>query len=145
MKKGTAARREARRLVLQALYQMELTGDNAGVVESQFRVEQDVKRADMSYFGELLSGIANSKLDLLQEMVPLLDRTVGELDPVEKSILLIGCYELMQRREVPYRVAINEGVELAKQFGASESYRFINSILDAVARLHRQVELPKSV
>ena len=71
MKKGTAARREARRLVLQALYQMELTGDNAGVVESQFRVEQDVKRADMSYFGELLSGIANSKLDLLQEMVPL--------------------------------------------------------------------------
>ena len=119
---------------MQALYQMSMTGDSAGVAVAQFRAEQDMAHADITYFEELLLGIDIKRADLLQSIGSVADRPVSELDPVEKAILLIGTYELQHRLDVPFRVVINEAVELAKQFGASESYRFVNSILDVLAR-----------
>ena len=119
---------------MQALYQIQMTGDSAHTVSGQFCSEQNMDRVDVDYFKELLSGIAKEEQGLLSSFEPILDRPLAELDPVEKSILLIGSFEMQHRLDVPYRVVINEGVELAKQFGASESYRYVNSILDALAK-----------
>ena len=141
MKTTTAARSRARRFTLQALYQMQLTGDLATEVERQFRADNDMKRVDTTYFHELLSGVAARESELLEVIVPKLDRGINEIDPVEKAILLIGTFELTERIDIPYRVVINESIEMAKQFGASESYKYINSILDQQAKECRQTEL----
>lgn len=141
MKSSRAARRKARRFVLQALYQMEMTGHTVNVVEQQFRAEQEMKGTDMVYFHELLNGTVQYRSSILASIEPVIDRKLEELDPVEKVILLIGGFELTHRVEIPYRVVISEGVELAKKFGATESHRFINSVLDALARISRQYEL----
>jgi N utilization substance protein B len=141
MKSTVAARTKARRFTLQALYQMQMTGDAAAEVERQFREDNDMKRVDTTYFHDLLSGIAAKEDQLLESITPKLDRDLKEIDPVEKAILLIGTFELMERIDLPYRVVINESVELAKLFGASESYKYVNSILDQQAKLFRQTEL----
>lgn len=104
------------------------------MVTKQFCSEQNMDRADVDYFKGLLSGIAKEEQALLSSIEPIIDRPLAELDPVEKSILLIGSFEMQHRLDIPFRVVINEGVELAKKFGASESYRFVNSILDALAK-----------
>ena len=133
-KKNTpAARSKARRFVLQALYQMKLTGMNAGDVERQFRQDHDMKRVDTEYLHEILSSINRIKGDLTETIAPKLDREFEELDPVEAAALYIGCYELLHRIDIPYRVAINESVELAKQFGAAESHKLVNAVLDSIA------------
>lgn len=144
MKSVAAARSKARRFTLQALYQIQLTGDSATEVEQQFLCDHDMKRVDTSYFHELLSGIAAAEDTLLAAIIPKLDRDLKEIDPVEKAILLIGSFELMEKIEVPYKVVINEGVELAKLFGASESFKYVNSILDQLAKQYRKAELRKS-
>ncbi|MCZ6500946.1 MAG: transcription antitermination factor NusB [Gammaproteobacteria bacterium] len=138
--KSIAARKKARRFTLQALYQMQLTGDSASVVEQQFLCDHDMKRVDTTYFHELLQGIAAQEDTLLETIKPTLDRDLKEIDPVEKAILLIGGFELMERIDVPYKVVINEAVELAKLFGASESFKYVNSILDQLAKQYRQVD-----
>ena len=130
-------RSKARRIALQALYQIEMTGDPAGVVKSQFcsdQNKQNLKGTDITYFEELLDGIDLHRSELLATISPVLDRSLDKLDKVEKAILLIGSYELLHRADIPYRVSINEGIELAKQFGATESHRYINSILDSLAQ-----------
>ena len=130
-------RSKARRIVLQALYQIEMTGDPAGVVKSQFcsdHNKQNLKGTDITYFEELMDGIDQHRSELLETISPVLDRSLDKLDQVEKAILLIGSYELLHRADIPYRVSINEGIELAKQFGATESHRYINSILDSLAQ-----------
>ena len=128
---------------MQALYQMQLTGDSAAEVERQFLEDNNMKRVDTTYFHELLSGVAAKESELLETIVPKLDRAVDELDPIEKAILLIGTFELMERIDLPYRVVINESIEMAKQFGASESFKYVNSILDQQAKEFRQAELRK--
>jgi N utilization substance protein B len=134
------ARSLARRLALQALYQMSMTGDSANEVCTQFAALQDMKGVDRKYFEMLLRGVEASRDDLLAMLAPHLDRKVEQLDPVERSILLIGSYELVNCIDVPFRVAINEAIELARTFGASEGHRYVNSILDRVARIHRVTE-----
>jgi transcription antitermination protein NusB len=140
MKSVAASRRKARRFTLQALYQMQLTGDSASVVEQQFLCDHDMKRVDTAYFHELLAGIADREEALLESIRPKLDRDMKTIDPVEKAILLIGSFELMDRIDIPYKVVINEAIELAKLFGASESFKYVNSILDQLAKHYRQVE-----
>ena len=141
MKKPTpAARSRARRFALQALYQMQLSGCSAADVESQFRQDFDMKRVDTAYLHDLLTGIDEERVALVDTFVPELDRPEAELGPVERAVLLIGTFELLHRIDIPFRVVINENVELAKQFGGSESHRLVNSVLDAVARQHRTVE-----
>jgi len=136
-----AARRKARRFILQALYQMQMTGDPSETVEVQFRQDHDMKNVDTLYFHEMLLAVDTSRQEL-DEMITLkLDRKFSELDPIEMCILRLGTSELKQRIDIPFRVVINESVELAKQFGAAESHKYINSILDLVAKDLRAIEV----
>ncbi|KAA9000090.1 transcription antitermination factor NusB [Affinibrenneria salicis] len=128
-----AARRRARECAVQALYSWQLSKNDIADVELQFLSEQDVKGVDIAYFRELLAGVATQadKLDAL--MVPYLSRQLGDLGQVEKAVLRLALYELSKREDVPYKVAINEAIELAKVFGAEDSHKFVNGVLDKVA------------
>ncbi|MBE9395876.1 transcription antitermination factor NusB [Pontibacterium sp. N1Y112] len=137
----TAQRRSARSFALQALYQWQLAGQPVNEIDAQFRVDNDMRNTDVRLFSELLIGVASRKSELDERYKPFLDRELSELDPVELTVLRIGAYELMHRLEVPYRVAINESVELAKVFGATESHRYVNGILDKLAQRVRMAEV----
>lgn len=134
-------RSKSRRCALQALYQWQMAGQDLADIESQFFAEQDLAGADHAYFSELLRCIPRLTTELDARYGALLDRSVEELDPVELAILRIGVYELMHHPEIPFRVIINEGVELAKTFGADQSHRYINGVLDKVAHALRTVEM----
>ncbi|MBB3104180.1 transcription antitermination factor NusB [Azomonas macrocytogenes] len=136
----SATRRAARSLAMQALYQWHMAGQSLSEIEAQFRVDNDFMPVDGAYFHELLHGVARQKSEIDQAIEPLLDRPLTELDPVELAILRLSTYELMQRLDVPYRVVINEGIELAKTFGATEGHKFVNGVLDKLAPRLRAAE-----
>jgi transcription antitermination protein NusB len=138
--RAAAARSRARRLLLQALYQRSLTRHDAGVLLDQFRQDADYARADDAYFRELLFAIPEAEGRLDAVIQDCTDRPVAQLDPVEHAILRIGVYELAERREVPWRVVVNEGVELSHRFGAAEGHKFVNAVLDRAARTLRAGE-----
>lgn len=131
----------ARQRLLQALYQWQHTGQDVHEIEVQFLTEQEMGKVEVPYFRELLHKILESVEQLDAEIEPLLDRPMAQVDPVEKAILRIGTYELMHKPEIPYRVAINEGVELAKVYGADQSHKYVNGILDKIAQKLRAVEV----
>lgn len=135
-----AARRRARECAVQALYSWQLSKNDIADIELQFLSEQDVKDVDISYFRELLAGVAMQaeKLDAL--MAPYLSRQLEELGQVERAVLRIALFELSKREDVPYKVAINEAIELAKVFGAEDSHKFVNGVLDKVAPTVRQTK-----
>jgi N utilization substance protein B len=135
-----AARSRARRFVLQALYQMQLSGCSAADVETQFLQDFEMKRVDTDYLHDLLVGIEANRQELTEIFSAKLDRTSDELDPIERAVLWIGTFELAHRIDVPFKVSIDESVELAKQFGAAESHRLVNSVLDVLAKELRTVE-----
>ena len=135
------ARSKARRCALQAIYQWQVGGHAIAEVEAQFLAEQDLAQADVAYFSELLRCVPAHTAELDAHMAPYLDRPVGELDPVELAILRIGICELAHHPEIPFRVVINEAVELSKVFGAEQSYRYINGVMDKIARDLRGAEL----
>jgi len=137
----TEMRRSARSFALQALYQWSMAGQSANEIEAQFRVDNDMTRTDVQLFSELLRGVTSGSKDLDEAYRPFLDRPLTDLDPVELSVLRIGAYELIHRLQVPYRVAINESVELAKVFGATESHKYVNGILDKLAQRVRAAEI----
>ncbi|MDW5500513.1 transcription antitermination factor NusB [Pseudomonas lundensis] len=128
-----AARRRARECAVQALYSWQLSKNDIADVEHQFLSEQDVKDVDIAYFRELLSGVAVNAGLLDSLMAPVLSRQLDELGQVERAVLRIALYELKMREDVPYKVAINEAIELAKTFGAEDSHKFVNGVLDKVA------------
>jgi len=128
-----AARRRARECALQALYSWQISNNDIADVEYQFLAENDVKDVDVLYFREILTGVANNSDFLDKLMQPHLSRRLDELGQVEKAALRISLYELSKRDDVPYKVAINEGIELAKTFGAEDSHKFVNGVLDKVA------------
>ncbi len=128
-----AARRRARECALQALYSWQLSNNEIADVEYQFLAENDVKDVDVLYFREILAGVANNSAYLDNLMQPHLTRRLDELGQVEKAALRISIYELSKRDDVPYKVAINEGIELAKTFGAEDSHKFVNGVLDKLA------------
>jgi N utilization substance protein B len=138
---NTTARRNARHYALQAMYQWQLSGATTEDIEAEFIAQQITKKVDLEYFKELLHGIPRYHKDLDQEFVPFLRRPLAEIDPVELAILRISTYELTQRLDIPYRVVINEALELAKKFGSVEGYKFVNGVLDQVARKIRTVEI----
>ncbi len=137
----TSQRRAARSFALQALYSWQLTGNPINELEAQFRVDNDMAGADLKLFSELLRGVASRKTELDETYEPFLDRMLDDLDPIELTTLRIGTYELVQRTDMPYRIAINESVELAKIFGATDSFRYVNGILDKVAQRVRMAEI----
>lgn len=141
MKPDKAARSRSRKFLVQALYQAQMTGDEFASVVDPFIEEHNMKRADLDYFREVLKGIHLDLPALTGHISDKLDRSFDELDFIERGILLLGCYELVARIDIPYKVVINEAVELAKVFGATDSYKYVNSVLDAIARETRVVEI----
>jgi N utilization substance protein B len=135
--RNSGARTVARKLALQALYRWQLNACEWQDLVQEFATDADMPRADAEYFEALIAAICRSHDELDAALAPLLDRKPTELDPVEHALLLIGSYELQHRHEVPFRVVINEAVNLARRFGATDGHKFINGVLDRAARLWR--------
>ena len=143
-KKGFSkfARVRARRSVVQALYQWSMDEKAMSDVIREFEADRtELNKADIEYFRELLNGV-NKNIDELERILaPLLDRPLSDIDPVEKAILQLGIYELLYHIELPWRVVLNESIELAKMFGADQSHKYVNGILDKAAHQIRTLEL----
>ena len=137
-------RSRARRLALQGLYEWQLSGNAPAEIETRYLIEKQGTRLDVAYFRELMKEVPKHVAELDEYIAPLLSRPFDEVDPVEKSVLRLGAYELAYHPEIPYRVVINEAVELAKTFGAEQGHRFINGIMDRLAASLREVEVRAS-
>jgi len=135
------ARTKARRNAVQALYQWQLAGDDLADIEAQFLAEYDMKKVDVEYFKQLFRQVPLHLHELDDHLIPFLDRTVDEIDPVERAVLRLAVYELEFCLDVPYRVVINESIELAKRFGAEHGHKYVNGIVDQVAKKLRAVEI----
>jgi N utilization substance protein B len=127
--------------VLQGLYQRQLAGSTAADIRLQLAESRGYERADAAFFGELWEGVAPRFDALCAELAPLLDRAVGDLSPIERAILAIGAWELSHRPDIPYRVVINEAVELAKVYGGTDGHRYVNGVLDKYAAGARAAEI----
>ncbi|MHA6909204.1 transcription antitermination factor NusB [Ralstonia pseudosolanacearum] len=136
-----SARRRARELALQGLYQWLLNRNDPGVVEAHLHDAQGFNKADRAHFDALLHGAIREEATLTESFTPFLDRPVSELSPVERAALLVGAYELVHCVDIPYKVVINEAVELAKTFGGVEGYKYVNGVLDKLAAQVRAVEV----
>ncbi len=135
------AKTNARRCAVQALYQWQMSGDSLSRIETYFLEEEHLKGAQKNYFSELFHGVPK-QLDVIDAaLAEFVDRPVEKIDPVERAILRIGVYELINRLEIPYKVVINEGVNLAKDFGAEGSHKYVNGILDKISQKLRAVEI----
>jgi N utilization substance protein B len=132
----------ARRSVVQALYQWELTGQVGAGVEDSFLNDWGLEGVDQEYFKQLVQGILKYTAELDRVLEKCLDRDLASVDPIERTVLRIGTYELQFRPEIPVRVVLNEAIELARVFGAEEGYRFVNGVLDRCQKLCRGSELP---
>ena len=136
-----AGRRKARHYGMQALYQWHMAGASLSDIEAEFRADYDFSHVDLEYFQALLHGVPASVDELEAILEPLLDRRLEELDPIERTLLRMGTWELRERIDVPYKVVINEAVALAKKFGATDGHKYINGVLDKAARQLRKVEI----
>jgi N utilization substance protein B len=140
----SGSRRVAREYVLRGLYSWQLSRQDRIDIAAALREDPQFKKADDSYFGQLFQGVLESIDDLNAAIAPHLDRAMDELSPIEKGILLIGAYELANCPDVPYRVAINEAVELAKQYGGTDGHKYVNGVLDKLAKILRPDEISLS-
>jgi len=140
-----SARRRSREFALQGLYEWLLSGDagnaNAGAIDAHIRGIPGFEKSDSIHFDALLHGSIAHAATLRATITPHLDRPMSELSPVEHAVMLIGAYELEHHREIPYRVVINEGVELAKSFGGTDGFKYVNGVLDKVAAVVRADEI----
>lgn len=131
---STGARSRTRDLIVQALYQMQIAGHDEAELLAQFHERPDYQRVDKAYFDEILGGICTHITALEEDIDALADRPIDQLDPVERGILLLGFYELRSKPDIPYKVVINESVNLAKRFGAVDGHKYINALLDRAAK-----------
>ena len=136
-----AERRKARHYGMQALYQWHMAGASLAAIEAEFRADYDFSHVDLEYFQALLHGVPAHVDELEATLEPLLDRKLDDLDPIERTLLRMGTFELAHRLDVPYKVVINEAVALTKKFGATDGHKYINGVLDKVARQLRKVEI----
>ncbi len=134
-------RHKARSLALQALYQWHITHDSINLIEAQFLKEANPKKVDVEYFSELVHGVVNNIEIITNEMTPILDRSIDELNAVELSILRLSIFELIKCLDIPYKVIINEALELTKSFGSNEGFKYVNGILDKIAKKLRKHEI----
>jgi len=137
----SSPRRKAREFVLQGLYQQQLSRNTDEAVLSQVREAAGFAKSDTAYFGELWNGVTREYDALLATLRPHLERRVEELSPIERAIVAIGAWELQHRLDIPYRVVINEAVELAKSYGGTDGHKFVNGVLDKVAAEVRSAEI----
>lgn len=139
-KPSIAQRKKSRTLLVQALYQWQISDYPVNAIEAQYRADNTGK-IDWDYFHEIFTGVTSTAESLDESFSPLLDRDLSQLNPIELAILRIGTFELKNRIEIPYRVVINEAIELAKKFGATDSHKYVNGVLDKLAQQNRQVEI----
>ena len=137
----TKAKQKARKLLVQALYSWELGGTDLQTIEVNFHLENDMSKIDTDLFKKVLYEVPENLAKIDEAYQPYLDREQDQLDPVSRAVLRIATYELLFSIEVPYKVALNEGVNLAKTFGPTDAYKFINGVLDRVAAQARAVEI----
>jgi transcription antitermination protein NusB len=134
-------RHRARELVMQGIYQWRLSGADAAQIEQRMHDEKNLGRYDTELCAGLLRGVLARHADLEAALAPHLDRASNELSPVEFSILLLGAYEMLLQPATPYRVIINEAVELAKTYGGTDGHKFVNGVLDKLAAQVRTAEV----
>ncbi|MCH8072751.1 MAG: transcription antitermination factor NusB [Proteobacteria bacterium] len=130
----TGARSRARELIVQSLYQMQIAGHSESELLAQFRDRPDYERVDQKYFDEVLSAICRNTQKLEESIDKFADRPLSQLDPVERGILMLGFYELQEKPDVPFKVVINESVNLARRFGAVDGHKYVNALLDRAAK-----------
>ena len=140
-KESIKGKRRARKLALQALYQWLMSGSELYEIEAQFRVANNMEKVDADYFCRLLHGVPFHIKALEDALSPLLDRPIQGLNPIELTVLRIGAFELINCPEIPYRVVLNESVSLTKEFGSQDGYRYVNGVLNTLARKTRTVEI----
>lgn len=138
-----SGRRRSREFALQGLYQWQLAGTDAATIEQQMSAAKGFDKTDRAYFSALLAGAIRESQRLEHSLQPYLDRKCAELSPVERAILLIAAYELENQQDVPYRVVINEAVELAKSYGGTDGFKYVNGVLDKLAADKRPRETAK--
>ncbi len=139
--KNRSPRHRAREFALQGIYQWLLNNEDSGVIDAHIREAHGFEKADLDHFNVLLHGAINQSLQLREDFAPFIDRGVAELSPIEHAVLLIGSYELKNHIEIPYRVVINEAVELAKSFGGQDGHKYVNGVLDKLATKLRATEV----
>jgi len=136
----SSKKHKARQLALQGLYQWQVTAQDPDDIIKQFLADESSRTFDAAYFPDLLSGVVLNLDDIDSRISPLLDRGIEQVDMVERAILRLGVYEFLFHPEIPYRVVINEAVELAKVFGAEQGHRYVNGILDKLSASLRPLE-----
>ncbi len=137
----SSAKTNARKCAVQALYQWQMTGESLSQIEMNFLEEERLKGAHKKYFTEIFYGVPKQLNVIDEALAEFVDRPVEKIDPVERAILRISVYELINRLETPYKVVINEGVNLAKCFGADGSHKYVNGVLDKISQKKRAVEI----
>ena len=135
-----AAKRKARRFAVQGIYEWQMTKNPAHEIEARTRAENAMHKVDIGYYHELLSQIIVQHEEIDALLVPVIDRELKSLDGVELATLRLGVYELKNHLEIPYRVVLDEAIELAKHFGGADSHKYVNGVLDRVAHQLRQAE-----
>lgn len=139
--KTRSPRHRAREFALQGIYQWLLNNEDSGVIDAHIREAHGFDKADREHFDALLHGAINQSIQLREEFAPFIDRGVAELSPIEHAALLIGAYEMKNHIEIPYRVIINEAVELTKSFGGQDGHKYVNGVLDKLATRLRATEV----
>ena len=139
--KNRSPRHRAREFALQGMYQWLLNNEDASAVVAHIRSAHGFDKADAEHFDVLLYGTIKDVAILRAHLAPLIDRTIAELSPIEHAVLLIGAFELKHQMEIPYRVVINEAVELTKSFGGIDGHKYVNGVLDKLASQLRSVEV----
>lgn len=140
-----AAKRKARRFAVQGIYEWQMSGNPVHEIEARTRVENAMHKVDLNYYHELLSQVVAQRDDLDALLKPVLDRELSALDGVELATLRLGAYELREHLEIPYRVVLDEAIELAKHFGGADSHKYINGVLDRLAISLRSAEKQQQV
>ncbi len=140
-KESIKGMRRARRLALQALYQWQLSASELSDIEAQFRQANDMDKVNVDYFCRLLYGIPKHVVSLEEALTPFLDRPVQQLNPIELTTLRMGAFELLHSPEIPFRVVLDEAITLTKVFGSQDGHRYVNGVLNHLARLVRAVEV----
>jgi transcription antitermination protein NusB len=135
-----SARRRSRELATQGLYQWLLSGAPASEIDAQLRSSQGFDKADQEHLNAILRGVIRESDELSAQLQPCLDRPIEQLSPVERAVLLVAAFEFKHHIDVPYRVVINEAVELTKTFGGSDGYKYVNGVLDKLAVAMRPTE-----
>lgn len=140
-KQSISGKRKARKLALQALYQWLMSDSDLYEIETQFRVANNMSKVDVDYFCRLLYGVPEHRQELETSFAPFLDREVDGLNPIELTALRIGSFELFHCPEIPYKVVLDEAISLTKEFGSQDGHRYVNGVLNNLARDVRAVEI----